>query len=608
KPIVRPPSTSERILSPDEDEEEESLEEEEEEEVDSGEGEGSEEEEEEVDVEELEEKVEEDDETSRLPASLELEIKIRKGADPLGLVLETGAVGAGAGVEGPQPLGAWVGRDGALVKEVTPGGAVARDGRIAPGDLVLSVNHESLRRVGSAQAKTILHRAQLLSTDIAIRYIPGKAVKAYQESLAQQGSSVIGVTTGLQKRPVVPLKLVSPSSPFGQGEAFKLSPSKQEKEILIGAQESPLDEGGGKELLEREAEIVATVLAETPKSVSEFEEGDGFVPSPPLQFRLTPGEELTPFEKPTFPEILQDVKTPEETTMTVTKISQGHSSSSVDKAGGSGAGYYDGAAGGGKQSSVLLAKHWGPERLVEVLREPNCSLGISIVGGKVDLYNAGPDSGSAISGIFIKNVIPHSPAGRTGELKTGDRILEVDGIDVRHASHERAVEVIRGSGNPVTFLVQSLIQWNDSGEDQRNGATSASSFHSSSSWASTSSSSAPSAGMRRQSSKMRAPAPPPLARTPSPEVIQESQMMNHDMQRKASVKEEKAPPPKKTTTYSSSEEESEDEDDKRDQEGRILTKKGVEIYRSSAGALKRSKDEIEADPEEEDDYGYTTSE
>jgi hypothetical protein len=37
-------------------------------------------------------------------------------------------------------------------------------------------------------------------------------------------------------------------------------------------------------------------------------------------------------------------------------------------------------------SSVLLAKHWGPERLVEILREPNCSLGISIVGGKVRNY------------------------------------------------------------------------------------------------------------------------------------------------------------------------------------------------------------------------------
>lgn len=35
------------------------------------------------------------------------------------------------------------------------------------------------------------------------------------------------------------------------------------------------------------------------------------------------------------------------------------------------------------KSDILLAKHWGPERCVEVEREPNCSLGISIVGGKV---------------------------------------------------------------------------------------------------------------------------------------------------------------------------------------------------------------------------------
>lgn len=68
-------------------------------------------------------------------------------------------------------------------------------------------------------------------------------------------------------------------------------------------------------------------------------------------------------------------------------------------------------------ANILLAKHWGPERYVEIVREPNCSLGISIVGGKVDLYNAGPDSSSAILGIFIKNVLPNSPAGRMGELK-----------------------------------------------------------------------------------------------------------------------------------------------------------------------------------------------
>jgi hypothetical protein len=38
---------------------------------------------------------------------------------------------------------------------------------------------------------------------------------------------------------------------------------------------------------------------------------------------------------------------------------------------------------GDEGAALLLAKHWGPERLVEVHREPNKSLGISIVGGKV---------------------------------------------------------------------------------------------------------------------------------------------------------------------------------------------------------------------------------
>ena len=41
------------------------------------------------------------------------------------------------------------------------------------------------------------------------------------------------------------------------------------------------------------------------------------------------------------------------------------------------------ASNSGEDSTVLLAKHWGPERLVLVHKELNRSLGISIVGGKV---------------------------------------------------------------------------------------------------------------------------------------------------------------------------------------------------------------------------------
>lgn len=67
---------------------------------------------------------------------------------------------------------------------------------------------------------------------------------------------------------------------------------------------------------------------------------------------------------------------------------------------------------------------WGPLRTVNLEREPNKGLGISIVGGRVDLFHVQQEN--AISGIFIKHVLEGSPAGKNGTLKTGDRILEVN--------------------------------------------------------------------------------------------------------------------------------------------------------------------------------------
>ncbi|CAG5133714.1 unnamed protein product, partial [Candidula unifasciata] len=97
---------------------------------------------------------------------------------------------------------------------------------------------------------------------------------------------------------------------------------------------------------------------------------------------------------------------------------------------------------------------WGPPRAVELIREPGKSLGISIVGGRVDMFNVSQEHCNA--GIFIKHVLPDSPAGRNGTLKKGDRILEVNGIDVSNATHDEAVEVIRNASSPILFVVQSL--------------------------------------------------------------------------------------------------------------------------------------------------------
>lgn len=122
----------------------------------------------------------------------------------------------------------------------------------------------------------------------------------------------------------------------------------------------------------------------------------------------------------------------------------------------------------------IASSLWGQPRLIVLSREPNKSLGISIVGGKLDVCSSNnstvSSSGSGlltsssisqinsfISGIFIKHVLENSPAGLNGTLKTGDRILAVNDIDLTQATHDRAVEVIRNAKSPVKFLIQSLV-------------------------------------------------------------------------------------------------------------------------------------------------------
>ncbi|XP_024114569.1 inaD-like protein isoform X2 [Oryzias melastigma] len=98
--------------------------------------------------------------------------------------------------------------------------------------------------------------------------------------------------------------------------------------------------------------------------------------------------------------------------------------------------------------------HWGPPRRVEVWPEEGESLGLSIVGGRHVIKRL--KNGEELKGIFIKQVIPGSPAAQTQSLKTGDKILEVSGIDLRAASHEEAVSAIKSAPSPIVFIVQSL--------------------------------------------------------------------------------------------------------------------------------------------------------
>ena len=45
---------------------------------------------------------------------------------------------------------------------MTPGGTLARDGRIQPGDYLVSVNEEAMRTISHSQALDILRRTHMV--------------------------------------------------------------------------------------------------------------------------------------------------------------------------------------------------------------------------------------------------------------------------------------------------------------------------------------------------------------------------------------------------------------------------------------------------------------
>ncbi|XP_076249611.1 MAGUK family member discs large 1 isoform X7 [Calliopsis andreniformis] len=77
-----------------------------------------------------------------------------------------------------------------------------------------------------------------------------------------------------------------------------------------------------------------------------------------------------------------------------------------------------------------------------VLNRGSSGLGFNIVGGEDG------------EGIFISFILAGGPADLSGELRRGDQILSVNGINLRTATHEEAAAALKGTGQTVTIVVQ----------------------------------------------------------------------------------------------------------------------------------------------------------
>ncbi|XP_077778222.1 disks large homolog 3 isoform X5 [Podarcis muralis] len=76
------------------------------------------------------------------------------------------------------------------------------------------------------------------------------------------------------------------------------------------------------------------------------------------------------------------------------------------------------------------------------LHKGSTGLGFNIVGGEDG------------EGIFVSFILAGGPADLSGELRRGDRILSVNGVNLRNATHEQAAAALKRAGQTVTIVAQ----------------------------------------------------------------------------------------------------------------------------------------------------------
>ncbi|KAF6779736.1 hypothetical protein AHF37_00732 [Paragonimus kellicotti] len=85
----------------------------------------------------------------------------------------------------------------------------------------------------------------------------------------------------------------------------------------------------------------------------------------------------------------------------------------------------------------------GQETLIELTRKPGNSWGFSIVGGV----------NTSLTAILIHSIHDDGVVASDGRLAVGDRLLAVNGIDLRNVDHETATNAIRSGGDSLKLLV-----------------------------------------------------------------------------------------------------------------------------------------------------------
>ncbi|XP_041862637.1 inaD-like protein [Melanotaenia boesemani] len=350
-----------------------------------------------------------------------------------------------------------------VIRSLVPSGSAERHGGLLPGDQLVSVNHTQLDLLTLAQAVEVLKSAPPGPVQLGIR----KPLVVETRPEAIQGSPE-QVPQGFRVRSTLPDNLHHVEEELILDGGLPRYSSSQTSDLppLVESREMAVDE-------EKE-ENPSSLLMKSPPSWEEWKLSSTIQPgsAEEMRSRDMQEEELARLDQDSIASVknlvlgLPDSRHSEadsELTLTDTDTESVRVVAVARKKRRSQGGVFMPMRGvhselpergEGEGEETPAYSHWGPPRRVEVWPEEGQSLGLSIVGGQHVIKRL--KNGEELKGIFIKQVLSNSPAAKTKRLKTGDKILEVSGVDLRAASHGEAVGAIKSAPSPVVFIVQSL--------------------------------------------------------------------------------------------------------------------------------------------------------
>ncbi|XP_074486314.1 multiple PDZ domain protein isoform X2 [Sebastes fasciatus] len=324
---------------------------------------------------------------------------------------------------------------GMLVRSVVQGGSVSQDGRLGVGDAILAINGEPTSNLTNARARATLRRHSVIGPEMRsthadldslcdsndITYVPARQVDDHRTRLCLPPLASIGADSASSSpTPLTP----SPEPARSPGPVRAAAPDPASSILKPSA--SVKFKAPDPEVVRAAASSKAPFRGLVPT----------ITPAPDSSWQIP--KSLAHKKKENGKEVGEIVESKKDQSSADGKVPQLE---------------VHGKNEGQEELHSHTTVSWDQPRSVRLTRAPGQSLGISIMGGRG--MGRRLSSGEMMRGVFIKHISPDSPAAHNGTLRTGDRILEVCGVDLRDASHEQAVEAIRRAGDSVIFLVQS---------------------------------------------------------------------------------------------------------------------------------------------------------